>query len=85
MQCKIVILKVLIVFKYPTKLVKAIDNDELPDLIGFSNFTWNSALSLSFAKKIKELKKEIIVVFGGLEYHDDDDRKIEFLNLIKAL
>ena len=38
-------------FKYPTKLVKAIDNDELPDLIGFSNFTWNSALSLSFAKK----------------------------------
>lgn len=68
-------------FKYPSKLTKAIDNKNLPDVIGFSNFIWNSSLNLSFAKKLRQLKKNIIIIFGGLEYPQDDDKKKAFLKL----
>ena len=66
-------------FKYPSKLVKAIDEDQLPDIIGFSHFVWNSALDIEFAKKIKKLKKNIVVVFGGLQYPEEDFKKKNFL------
>ena len=28
-------------FKYPQKLSEALENDGIPDIIGFSNFIWN--------------------------------------------
>lgn len=66
-------------FKYPSKLTKAIDEDKLPDVIGFSHFVWNSTLAIKFAKKIKEIDKNIVVIFGGLEYPEDDYKKKNFL------
>lgn len=72
-------------FKYPSKLVKAIDKKNFPDVIGFSNFIWNSRLNLSFAKKLRELKKNIIIIFGGLEYPEDDDNKKKFLKSKKNI
>lgn len=55
-------------FKYPGDLIESIETKELPDLVGFSNFVWNSNLAYMLASRIKELKPEIIVVFGGIHY-----------------
>ena len=41
------------IFKYPEKLAMALEN-EIPDVIGFSNYMWNSELSLALARRIKE-------------------------------
>ena len=66
-------------FKYPDKLISAISNLDLPDVIGFSHFSWNNTLSLRLAEKIKKINPKIIVVFGGLQYPDDKELQIEFL------
>src|SRR2546430_320385 len=38
------------IFKYPERLVEAIEAGRLPAVIGFSNYIWNHALSREFAK-----------------------------------
>ena len=55
------------IFKYPEKLAMALEN-EIPDVIGFSNYMWNSELSLSLARRIKEYAADTIVVMGGPNY-----------------
>lgn len=54
-------------FKYPDDLSAACQR-KLPDVIGFSNYSWNLNLSIDFAKKIKERSPSTIVVFGGPNY-----------------
>ena len=55
------------IFKYPEKLAMALEN-EIPDVIGFSNYMWNSELSLALARRIKEYAADTIVVMGGPNY-----------------
>lgn len=66
-------------FKYPEKLNLALEKDGVPDIIGFSNFVWNSELSSAFAKRIKELHPETIVIFGGPHYPLDRVEREKFL------
>ena len=54
-------------FKYPEKLAIALEN-EIPDVIGFSNYMWNCELSLALARRIKEYATDTIVVMGGPNY-----------------
>ena len=54
-------------FKYPEKLANALEN-EIPDIIGFSNYMWNFELSLSLARRIKEYAADTIIVMGGPNY-----------------
>ena len=54
-------------FKYPEKLAMALKT-EIPDVIGFSNYMWNSELSLALARRIKEFAADTIVVMGGPNY-----------------
>lgn len=54
-------------FKYPKDLQAALDC-ALPDVIGFSNYTWNSNLALHFTKKVKALSPKTLVVWGGTNY-----------------
>ena len=72
-------------FKYPSKLAKAIDNDTLPEVIGFSHFVWNSSLVIEFAKTIRKLNKNIVIVFGGLQYPEEDFKKKKFLEEHKEI
>lgn len=51
-------------FKYPEDLSQQLLKDQ-PDIIGFSNFIWNSFISDAFMKKIKEVFPKIITVSGG--------------------
>ncbi len=55
-------------FKFPEKLIAALEDEGFPDFIGFSNYIWNSGLSLSFARAIKKLSPKTIIVCGGPNY-----------------
>ena len=65
-------------FKYPEKLATALENDA-PEIIGFSNYLWNFQLSLSFAKRIREVYPKTIIVFGGPNYPVELEQQEKFL------
>lgn len=58
-------------FKYPDKLIEAIEQAEktgdVPDVVGFSNFMWNTNLAFAFTDEIRSRFKKVIIVFGGAE------------------
>jgi radical SAM superfamily enzyme YgiQ (UPF0313 family) len=71
-------------FKYPEKLAEALEQ-ELPDVIGFSNYCWNYRLSYKFAEVIRKLSPRTVIVFGGPNYSVLDDERIEFLRRAPAI
>ena len=66
-------------FKYPEKLVEALEAEKAPDIIGFSNYVWNFALSYGFARVIKELHPGTTIIFGGPNYPTDESEQEVFL------
>ena len=66
-------------FRYPEKIVQALIADGPPDVMGFSNFVWNSELSLAFARRLKELSPKTIVVMGGANYPLEIEKQEAFL------
>jgi len=58
-------------FKYPEKLLKEIKLN-IPDIVGFSNYTWNADLNNRLSHLIKSVNPNIITVFGGpnINYSD---------------
>ena len=65
-------------FKYPEDLSKQLRIDQ-PEIIGFSNFIWNSFISDAFMKKIKELFPKIITISGGPNFPTNIQEKINYL------
>lgn len=61
-------------FKYPENFGEAFETDR-PDIVGFSCYVWNSSLSLAFAKEVKELFPDTLVVFGGPNFPVDPDEQ----------
>ncbi len=66
-------------FKYPEKLAQALAEDGIPDVIGFSCYIWNNELSCTFARRIKEVRPETIIVFGGPHYPATREQQERFL------
>lgn len=65
------------IFKYPEVLAAALSKDSAPDVIGFSNYIWNSSLSLGFAGRIRRKFPATIIVMGGPHYplhHEEQER-----------
>ena len=60
-------------FKFPNDLEQKLGEGP-PDVIGFSNYSWNLNLSYGFIKRIKEVYPETLVVMGGPNYglHDEE-------------
>jgi len=65
-------------FKYPEDLNDALLIN-IPDIIAFSNYMWNEELSHAFAKRVKEVSPETIIVFGGPNYPVDVDEQKQYL------
>jgi radical SAM superfamily enzyme YgiQ (UPF0313 family) len=59
-------------FKSPAELSATLENDcankTFPKIIGFSCYMWNHNLSLVYAREIKKLSTETLVVFGGPDF-----------------
>lgn len=68
-------------FRYPEKVAQALQAEGAPDVMGFSNFVWNSELSLAFARRLKELSPKTLIVMGGPNYPLEPDRQEVFLRL----
>jgi hypothetical protein len=61
-------------FKYPDDLDFAIQCSEMakevPDVIGFSMYSWNTQLGAAYAKRIKLAYPGIVIVAGGPNWED---------------
>jgi radical SAM superfamily enzyme YgiQ (UPF0313 family) len=66
-------------FKYPEKLVQALEREGPPEIIGFSNYVWNGDLSLRFAKAIKRTGPGTVVIFGGPNYPTTKEEQAAWL------
>lgn len=65
-------------FKQPSKLSKRLD-EQLPDVIMFSNYIWNTNLNLEFIKAIKQTNPNILTIMGGPNISNDRKKRIEFM------
>jgi radical SAM superfamily enzyme YgiQ (UPF0313 family) len=54
--------------KRPEEVCEWFDTKQPPKIAGFSNYTWNEALSLRFAKKVKATFPDTTIVMGGPNY-----------------
>ena len=51
-------------FKYPDILLQELGR-KLPDVIGFSHYTWNADLNNKLSRFVKSISEQTIIVFGG--------------------
>jgi len=65
-------------FKYPADLEAAL-RLEPPDVLGCSNYVWNSNLSYHFVRLLRSLRPEALTIFGGTNYPFDGDSQARFL------
>ena len=69
-------------FKTVNTLLDAYD-EEKPDLVGFSNYTWNSGLSKFAGELIKKDKPSLPIIMGGPNIRIDNKGIEEFLRNTK--
>lgn len=58
-------------FKYPDDLDRALQR-EVPDVVGFSNYSWNCNLGMAYAKRIKHAHPSCTIIAGGPNYGSTD-------------
>lgn len=66
------------VFAYPDRLLDAIRN-EPPDVLMLSNYMWNEWISFHFAKVMKQIRPQTLVVMGGPNICLEDDRQMAYM------
>ena len=52
------------IFKYPHQLLNALKQN-IPDIVGFSHYTWNADLNTKLTSVVKSVSENTITVFGG--------------------
>lgn len=61
-------------FKFPKDLAESLEKN-LPKVIGFTIYSWNTNLAYDFAKRIKDKSPETVIVFGGPNYGLTNEEK----------
>ncbi|MBT4165932.1 radical SAM protein [archaeon] len=72
------------IFHYPKNFINYLEN-EVPEVICFSSFSWTLDISHEFAKKIKEKNPSVIVIFGGPNFPIEYNEKEKFLKKYSAI
>ena len=65
-------------FKYPEDFKNYLENNT-PQIVCFTNYSWTMSISYEFAKKIKEKNPKTIIIFGGPNYPNEVDVQKNFL------
>ena len=65
-------------FKYPNEIIEAIKSSP-PDMIGLSNYSWNSNLAEFIASVAKKYNPNVVTVQGGTNFPYDDESQKEWL------
>ena len=55
------------------RIADAVEQLKDADIIGFSTYVWNGRISLEIARRLKELKPGIVVMFGGPHVPDQPE------------
>lgn len=55
------------------RIADAVDALKDADVVGFSTYVWNGRISLEIARRLKALKPEIVIVFGGPHVPDQPE------------
>jgi radical SAM superfamily enzyme YgiQ (UPF0313 family) len=71
-------------FKHPNTFINSFLENR-PEVVGFSNYCWNSDLSHTLAQEIRRISPETIIIFGGPNYPLDDDEREPWLQNRKAI
>ncbi|HYV38497.1 MAG TPA: cobalamin-dependent protein [Gemmataceae bacterium] len=66
-------------FRYPHVMAGEVERNGCPDVVGFSNYIWNCRLGLAFARRIKDLRPDTVVVMGGPNYPLQAIEQVHFL------
>jgi radical SAM superfamily enzyme YgiQ (UPF0313 family) len=66
-------------FKYPKDAIDAIKKNP-PDVLGLSNYSWNSLLSERIANIAKLKNPKVVTVQGGPNFPHGTEQQLEFLN-----
>lgn len=66
------------IFRFPNDLTKAII-EEKPEVLCFSNYSWNFELSYKISCLVKEMFPRTVVVFGGPNFPVSPQERIQFL------
>ena len=62
-------------FKYPNTAINAIKKNP-PDVLGLSNYSWNSFLSEQVAKVAKLNNPKVVTVQGGPNFPHEDNEQL---------
>ena len=65
-------------FKYPGETIQAIKSNP-PDMLGLSNYSWNSNLSEYIASIAKKVNPNIVTMQGGTNFPHQEDLQKDFL------
>src|SRR3990172_328339 len=65
-------------FKYPDLLIKAIDESP-PDVLGLSNYIWNSELSRHITRYAKQKNSRTVTVMGGVNINRTGEKMTLFM------
>jgi radical SAM superfamily enzyme YgiQ (UPF0313 family) len=61
-------------FKFPEALAEALAED-VPDILGMSNYVWNARLSSAFMRRVKEVHPRVVTVMGGPNFRTVPDEQ----------
>jgi radical SAM superfamily enzyme YgiQ (UPF0313 family) len=65
-------------YKLPTDLEDAVVA-KCPDILCLSNYAWNMRLTVAFARLVKRINPDLIVIFGGPNFPLREDERLEFM------
>jgi radical SAM superfamily enzyme YgiQ (UPF0313 family) len=66
------------IFKYPDDFSKYLDHG-IPRVACFSNFLWNRRLVYAYARRIKEVSPDTVIILGGPNYPGEADAQHRYL------
>ncbi|MDC0476538.1 hypothetical protein OAN83_01930 [Alphaproteobacteria bacterium] len=67
-------------FKSPSDLSQILGEEGPPDVVGFSNYSWNVSLNQMYKEKIKKLAPQTIIIEGGPHIRIDRDGITSYLS-----
>ncbi|MCE5181928.1 MAG: cobalamin-dependent protein [Betaproteobacteria bacterium] len=66
-------------FKIPKDLERAV-LEKCPDILCLSNYAWNLRLTAAFARLVKRINPQLIIIFGGPNFPHKESERQDFLN-----
>ncbi|MBM3302205.1 MAG: cobalamin-dependent protein, partial [Deltaproteobacteria bacterium] len=67
-------------FKFPDRFLEALERDK-PDIVGVSNYAWNSRLAEWACRKAKERNPDVLTVKGGWNFPlDHPEDRLTFMS-----